>query len=204
MAGPLAGCRIIELAGLGPGPFAGMFLADLGAEVVRIDRPGGSGFFAGSEHVDIMNRGKQSLLMDLKNPEAVDVVLDMVEHADVLIEGYRPGIVEKLGIGPEICLTRNPKLVYGRITGWGQDGPLSQTAGHDIDYVALTGALHAIGPADGAPQIPLNLIGDFGGGGVYLVIGVLAALRDAEQTGTGQIVDAAIVDGVSTCCPRPT
>ncbi|GAB6919644.1 CaiB/BaiF CoA-transferase family protein [Rhodococcus erythropolis] len=197
MAGPLAGCRIIELAGLGPGPFAGMFLADLGAEVVRIDRPGGSGFFAGSEHVDIMNRGKQSLLMDLKNPEAVDVVLDMVEHADVLIEGYRPGIVEKLGIGPEICLTRNPKLVYGRITGWGQDGPLSQTAGHDIDYVALTGALHAIGPADGAPQIPLNLIGDFGGGGVYLVIGVLAALRDAEQTGTGQIVDAAIVDGVS-------
>lgn len=174
-----------------------MFLADLGAEVVRVDRPGGSGFFAGSEHIDIMNRGKQSLLLDLKQPDAVDVLLDMVEHADVLIEGYRPGVAEKLGVGPEACLARNPKLVYGRVTGWGQDGPLAQTAGHDIDYLALTGALHAIGPADGPPQIPLNLLGDFGGGGVYLVIGVLAALRDADLSGTGQVVDAAIVDGVS-------
>ena len=197
MTGPLSGCKVIELAGLGPGPFAGMFLADLGAEVVRIDRPGGSGFFTGSEHIDIMNRGKQSLLLDLKKPEAVDVVLEMVEQADILIEGYRPGIAERLGLGPEVCLGQNPKLVYGRITGWGQEGPLSHTAGHDIDYVALTGALHAIGPADGAPQIPLNLVGDFGGGGVYLVIGVLAALRDADRTGTGQVVDAAIVDGVS-------
>lgn len=174
-----------------------MFLADLGAEVVRVDRPGGSGFFAGSEHIDIMNRGKKSLLLDLKKPEAVDILLEMVEHADVLIEGYRPGVAEKLGVGPAACLARNPKLVYGRITGWGQDGPLAQTAGHDIGYIALTGALHAIGPADGAPYIPLNLLGDFGGGGVYLVIGVLAALRDAERTGTGQVVDAAIVDGVS-------
>lgn len=197
MTKPLAGCRVLELAGIGPGPFAGMFLADLGAEVVRVDRPGGSGFFAGSEHVDIMNRGKQSLLLDLKKPEAVDVLLSMVEHADVLIEGYRPGVAEKLGVGPEACLARNPKLVYGRITGWGQDGPLAQSAGHDIDYIALTGALHAIGPADGAPQIPLNLLGDFGGGGAYLVIGVLAALLDAKATGTGQVVDAAIVDGVS-------
>lgn len=174
-----------------------MFLADLGAEVVRVDRPGGSGFFAGAEDIDIMNRGKQSLLLDLKKPEAVGVLLDMVEHADVLIEGYRPGVAEKLGVGPEDCLARNPELVYGRVTGWGQDGPLAQTAGHDIDYVALTGALHAIGPADGPPQIPLNLLGDFGGGGAYLVIGVLAALRDADRTGTGQVVDAAIVDGVS-------
>ncbi len=178
-----------------------MFLADLGAEVVRVDRPpGGSGFFAGSEHVDIMNRGKQSLLLDLKKPEAVDVLLRMVEHADVLIEGYRPGVAEKLG-GRSRSLPgpQPPKLVYGRITGWGQDGPLAQSAGHDIDYIALTGALHAIGPpADGAPpQIPLNLLGDFGGGGAYLVIGVLAALIDAKATGTGQVVDAAIVDGVS-------
>ncbi|AHK36113.1 fatty acid-CoA racemase [Rhodococcus opacus PD630] len=197
MAGPLSGCRVLELAGLGPGPFAGMLLADLGAEVVRVDRPGGSGFFAGMEDIDILNRGKQSLLLDLKRPEAVDVLLGMIEHADVLIEGYRPGVAEKLGVGPEACLARNRKLVYGRITGWGQDGPLAQTAGHDIDYVALTGALHAIGPADGPPQIPLNLLGDFGGGGAYLVIGVLAALRDADRTGTGQVVDAAIVDGVT-------
>ncbi|CCW14905.1 CaiB/BaiF CoA transferase family protein [Rhodococcus aetherivorans] len=188
---------MLELAGLGPAPFVGMFLADLGAEVVRVDRPGGSGFFAGSEHIDIMNRGKQSLLLDLKQPDAVAVLLDMVQHADVLIEGYRPGVAEKLGVGPEACRARNPKLVYGRVTGWGQDDPLAQTAGHDIDYVALTGALHAIGPAGGRPQIPLNLLGDFGGGGVYLVIGVLAALRDADRTGVGQVVDAAIVDGVS-------
>lgn len=197
MAGPLSGCRVLELAGLGPGPFAGMFLADLGAEVVRVDRPSGSGFFAGSEHLDVMNRGKQSVLLDLKKPEAAAVLLDMVEQADVLIEGYRPGVAEKLGVGPDACLSRNPKLVYGRITGWGQDGPLAHTAGHDIDYVALTGALHAIGPSDGPPQIPLNLLGDFGGGGAYLVIGVLAAMRDADRTGTGQVVDAAIVDGVS-------
>lgn len=197
MTGPLAGCRIIELAGLGPAPFAGMTLADMGAEVVRIERPGGSGFFPGQEHLDILNRGKKSLALDLKDPGAVATVLDMVAKADVLIEGYRPGVTERLGLGPEACHERNPKLVYGRMTGWGQDGPLAQSAGHDIGYIALTGALHAIGTSDGPPQIPLNLVGDFGGGANYLVMGVLAALRHADRTGEGQVVDAAIVDGAA-------
>ncbi|MEE1764920.1 MULTISPECIES: CaiB/BaiF CoA transferase family protein [unclassified Streptomyces] len=195
--GPLAGCRVLELAGIGPGPFAGMTLADLGAEVVRVDRPGGSGLFAGFEHVDVLNRGKKSVLLDLKRPDAVRAVLDMAARADVLIEGYRPGVAERLGLGPDDCLASNPRLVYGRMTGWGQDGPLARLAGHDIGYIALTGALHAVGSAGGPPQIPLNLVGDFGGGGTYLVIGVLAALREAERTGRGQIVDAAIVDGTA-------
>ena len=195
--GPLSGCRVLELAGIGPGPFAGMTLADLGAEVVRVDRPGGSGLFAGFEHVDVLNRGKRSVLLDLKRPDAVRAVLDMAARADVLIEGYRPGVAERLGLGPDDCLARNPRLVYGRMTGWGQDGPLARLAGHDIGYIALTGALHAVGSAGGPPQIPLNLVGDFGGGGTYLVIGVLAALREAERTGRGQIVDAAIVDGTA-------
>ncbi|MEU9170063.1 CaiB/BaiF CoA-transferase family protein [Streptomyces sp. NPDC048420] len=195
--GPLAGCRVLELAGIGPGPFAGMTLADLGAEVVRVDRPGGSGLFPGFEHVDVLNRGKKSVLLDLKRPDAVRAVLDMAARADVLIEGYRPGVAERLGLGPDDCLARNPRLVYGRMTGWGQDGPLARLAGHDIGYIALTGALHAVGSAGGPPQIPLNLVGDFGGGGTYLVIGVLAALREAERTGRGQVVDAAIVDGTA-------
>ncbi|GGS27184.1 CoA transferase [Streptomyces humidus] len=195
--GPLSGCRVLELAGLGPGPFAAMTLADLGAEVVRIDRPGGSGLFPGFEHLDVLNRGKKSVLLDLKQDDAVRAVLDMAARADVLIEGYRPGVAERLGLGPDDCLARNPRLVYGRMTGWGQDGPMAQLAGHDIGYVALTGALHAIGSAGGPPQIPLNLVGDFGGGGTYLVIGVLAALREAERTGRGQVVDAAIVDGTA-------
>ncbi|MEU1479560.1 CaiB/BaiF CoA-transferase family protein [Streptomyces sp. NPDC005760] len=195
--GPLSGCRVLELAGIGPGPFAGMTLADLGAEVVRVDRPGGSGLFPGFEHVDVLNRGKKSVLLDLKRPDAVRAVLDMAARADVLIEGYRPGVAERLGLGPDDCLARNPRLVYGRMTGWGQDGPLARLAGHDIGYIALTGALHAVGSAGGPPQIPLNLVGDFGGGGTYLVIGVLAALREAERTGRGQVVDAAIVDGTA-------
>ncbi|MER5538886.1 CaiB/BaiF CoA transferase family protein [Streptomyces mirabilis] len=195
--GPLSGCRVLELAGIGPGPFAGMTLADLGAEVVRIDRPGGSGLFPGFEYVDVLNRGKKSVLFDLKRPDAVRAVLDMAARADVLIEGYRPGVAERLGLGPDDCHARNPRLVYGRMTGWGQDGPLAQLAGHDIGYIALTGALHAVGSAGGPPQIPLNLVGDFGGGGAYLVIGVLAALREAERTGRGQVVDAAIVDGTA-------
>ncbi|WP_405150638.1 CoA transferase [Sphaerisporangium sp. NBC_01403] len=195
--GPLSGVKVLELAGIGPAPFAGMTLADLGAEVVRVDRPGGSGFFPGAEHLDLLNRGKRSILLDLKKPEAVETVLAMTAEADVLIEGYRPGVAERLGLGPDACHARNPRLVYGRMTGWGQDGPLAQTAGHDIGYIALTGALHAIGEAGGGPQIPLNLLGDFGGGGNYLVIGVLAALREADRTGRGQVVDAAIVDGTA-------
>lgn len=196
-SGPLSGVRVLELAGIGPAPFAGMTLADLGAEVVRVDRPGGSGFFPGAEHLDLLNRGKKSILLDLKRPQAVATVLDMAAEADVLIEGYRPGVAERLGLGPGECQARNPRLVYGRMTGWGQDGPLARTAGHDIGYIALTGALHAIGEAGGPPRIPLNLVGDFGGGGNYLVIGVLAALREADRTGRGQVVDAAIVDGAA-------
>jgi alpha-methylacyl-CoA racemase len=195
--GPLNGLKVLEIGGMGPGPFAGMTLADMGAEVVRIERPGGLGVFPGKPTQDVLNRGKSAVSLDLKTPQAVAALLAMVEQADLLIEGHRPGVAERLGIGPAECWARNPKLVYGRMTGWGQDGPLSLTAGHDVSYLAITGALHAIGEADGPPQIPLNLVGDFGGGGMYLVAGVLAALREAEQTGRGQIVDAAIVDGVA-------
>lgn len=197
MTGPLAGCRVIELAGLGPAPFAAMTLADMGADVVRIERPGGSGFFPGLEHLDVLNRGKRSVALDLKDNHDVETVLDLITKADILVEGYRPGVAERLGLGPDTCLARNPRLVYGRMTGWGQEGPLSQSAGHDIGYIALTGALHAIGTNGGPPQIPLNLVGDFGGGATYLVMGVLAALRHADRTGEGQVVDAAIVDGAA-------
>ncbi|MET9491205.1 CaiB/BaiF CoA-transferase family protein [Nocardia sp. NPDC006630] len=195
--GPLAGYRVIELGGIGPGPFAGMLLADLGAEVVRVDRPQLVGDPNAGGPADVINRGKRSVAIDLKHPRGIAAILDLVEHADVLIEGFRPGVTERLGLGPDDCLARNPALVYGRMTGWGQDGPLAATAGHDLTYIALTGALHAIGAAGGPPQIPLNLIGDFGGGGCYLVIGVLAALHSARHTGRGQIVDAAIVDGTT-------
>jgi alpha-methylacyl-CoA racemase len=191
----LVGCRVIELAGLGPAPFAAMLLADMGAEVVRIDRPGGSGFFTGYEAVDVLNRGKKSVLLDLKESEARTILLGLVERADVLLEGYRPGVAERLGVGPIECLARNPRLVYGRMTGWGQDGPLAKRAGHDISYIAITGVLHAIGHADGPPEIPPNLIGDFGGGATYLVTEVLAALHEVHRSGRGQVVDAAIVDG---------
>ncbi|MCW2295424.1 CaiB/BaiF CoA transferase family protein [Rhodococcus erythropolis] len=193
--GPLAGIRVIELGGMGPGPFAGMTLGDMGAEVIRVERPGGVGAFPGDEQRDTLNRGKQSVVLDLKDPAAVEAVLAMIETADVLIEGHRPGVTERLGLGPEVCLERKPSLVYGRMTGWGQTGPLATSAGHDVDYIAITGALHAIGPNDGKPSIPLNLVGDFGGGGMYLVSGILAALIESKTTGTGQVVDAAIVDG---------
>ena len=195
--GPLAGCRVVELAGIGPGPFAGMILADLGAEVVRVDRPGGDLLFPGAERFDLLNRGKKSVLLDLKCPADARTALDLIARADVLIEGYRPGVAERLGAGPHECLARNPALVYGRMTGWGQDGPLAGQAGHDIAYIALTGALHAIGEAGGPPQIPLNLLGDFGGGGTYLVIGILAALWAVRNGAPGQVVDAAIVDGTA-------
>jgi alpha-methylacyl-CoA racemase len=194
--GPLTGLRVVELTGLGPAPFAAMLLADLGADVLRIDRPGARPFAGSAEH-DLLSRGRRSVAVDLKHPDGPELVRRLVERADVLLEGFRPGVTERLGIGPEECLARNPRLVYGRMTGWGQEGPLSATAGHDIGYIAITGALHAIGRAGGPPQVPLNLVGDFGGGGMYLVVGVLAALLEARVSGRGQVVDAAIVDGTA-------
>ncbi|MET8508764.1 CaiB/BaiF CoA-transferase family protein [Streptomyces sp. NPDC004787] len=195
--GPLSGVRVVELAGIGPGPFAAMLLADLGADVVRVDRPGGPGLGIDPAH-DLTNRNKRSVLVDLKAEDGPATVLDLVERADVLIEGYRPGVAERLGVGPDACLARNPRLVYGRMTGWGQDGPLAPTAGHDIGYLALTGTLGMIGPdPDGPPSIPANLVGDYAGGSLYLVVGVLAALRHATEHGEGQVVDAAIVDGAA-------
>jgi alpha-methylacyl-CoA racemase len=195
MVGVLDGVRVIELAGLGPAPFAGMLLADLGADVVRIDRDASPGMFGHPRH-DLLGRGKRSVIVDLKQPRGVDLTLQLVERADVLIEGYRPGVTERLGLGPQRCHEVNPRLVYGRMTGWGQEGPLAPTAGHDLAYIALTGALHAIGPA-GTPVPPINLLGDFGGGGMLLVVGVLAALWRAERTGAGEVVDASIVDGAA-------
>ena len=195
--GPLSGCRVVELGGIGPGPFAGMLLADLGAEVVRVDRPERAAEPDAGGPADVLNRGKRSVVLDLKHPAGPAALLQLAERADVLIEGFRPGVTERLGIGPHECLARNPRLVYGRMTGWGQSGPLAAAAGHDLTYIALTGALGAIGDAAGPPQIPLNLVGDFGGGGCYLVIGVLAALHAVGRTGVGQVVDAAIVDGTA-------
>ncbi|MER5670292.1 CaiB/BaiF CoA transferase family protein [Pseudonocardia alni] len=194
--GPLSGVTVIELAGLGPAPFAAMLLADLGADVVRVDRPT-SGGTPPHRRADVLNRGKRSIVLDLKQPAAVEALLTLAGRADVLIEGFRPGVAERMGVGPDDVARRNPRLIYGRMTGWGQEGPLAHTAGHDIGYIALTGALGAIGAADGPPQVPLNLLGDFGGGSTYLVIGILSALWEARTTGRGQVVDAAIVDGTS-------
>ncbi|MDI3406636.1 CaiB/BaiF CoA transferase family protein [Streptomyces cavernicola] len=194
--GPLSGVRVVELAGIGPGPFAAMLLADLGADVVRVDRPGGGGLAIDPAY-DITNRNKRSVLVDLKSPEGPAQVLDLVERADILIEGYRPGVAERLGVGPEECHARNSRLVYGRMTGWGQEGPLAQSAGHDIGYIAITGTLGMIGRPDEAPAIPANLVGDFAGGSLYLVVGLLAALQHARGSGEGQVVDAAIVDGAA-------
>ncbi|MFJ3961696.1 CaiB/BaiF CoA transferase family protein [Streptomyces sp. NPDC090036] len=194
--GPLAGVRVVELAGIGPGPFAAMLLADLGADVVRVDRPGGGGLAVNPAY-DITNRNKRSVLIDLKAADGSARVLDLVEKADVLVEGFRPGVAERLGVGPAECHARNPKLVYGRMTGWGQDGPLAETAGHDIAYIAVTGALGMIGRPEEPPAVPANLVGDYAGGSLYLVVGVLAALHHARATGTGQVVDAAIVDGTA-------
>lgn len=196
-SGPLSGLTVIELAGIGPGPFACMALADMGADVVRVERPGRADLPPSPPKADVLNRGKRSIVLDLKRPEAVEALLVLTSGADVLVEGYRPGVAERLGVGPDAVWARNPKLVYGRMTGWGQDGPLSSSAGHDIGYIAITGALGAIGEAGGPPQIPLNLLGDFGGGSTYLVMGILAAVFEAGRTGRGQVVDAAIVDGAS-------
>jgi alpha-methylacyl-CoA racemase len=194
--GPLEGIRIVEFAGIGPAPMAAMMLADMGATVLRIDRvaPADLGVPMAKEH-EFTHRSRAVLNLDLKTPEAIAVALRLIDGADALIEGFRPGVMERLGLGPDICLQRNPKLAYGRVTGWGQDGPMSQAAGHDLNYIALTGALHAIGRAGQKPTPPLNLVGDYGGGALYLVTGLLAAIIAARTSGSGQVVDAAMVDG---------
>ena len=197
-SGPLTSLRVIELAGIGPGPFAAMMLADMGADVIRVDRaqsvpetrPSGA-------HPDVLNRGRRSIAVDLKSTAGRDLVLDLIEGADILLEGFRPGVTERLGLGPSDCFARNPQLVYGRMTGWGQSGPMSQFAGHDINYIALTGALHAVGRAGEPPVAPMNLVGDFGGGGLILAFGAVAAVLEARRSGRGQVVDAAMVDGAS-------
>src|SRR4051794_4288047 len=194
--GPLRGVRVVEIAGIGPGPHAATILADLGADVIRIERPAGV-MSPGDRRTDLLTRGRPSAALDLKRYEAVEAVLALVEKADVLIEGMRPGAAERLGIGPEPCAERNPRLVYGRMTGWGQDGPLATRAGHDLNYIAVAGALHGLGQDPTRPQFPTNLLGDFGGGSTYLVIGLLAALLEARASGRGQVVDAAIVDGTA-------
>ncbi|WP_028473822.1 CaiB/BaiF CoA transferase family protein [Nocardioides alkalitolerans] len=196
MAGPLAGLRVVELASIGPGPHAAMILADLGADVVRVERPDGV-FGLGAQGRNEQLRGRRIVQADLKNEGDRQRVLDLVAQADVLIEGYRPGVTERLGLGPDDCLTANPRLVYGRMTGWGQDGPLVDRAGHDINYLAVAGILHAIGRPDARPVPPLNLIGDFGGGSMFLLTGILAALWERDRSGVGQVVDAAMVDGAS-------
>jgi alpha-methylacyl-CoA racemase len=196
--GPLAGITIIEIAGIGPGPFCGMMLADMGADVIRVDRVQAvSGGDPAQPPADLLNRGRRSVGVDLKSPEGVEVVLDLVAGADALFEGFRPGVAERLGIGPDECLARNPRLVYGRMTGWGQDGPYASAAGHDINYIALAGALDPIGRRGEAPVPPLNLVGDFGGGGMLLAFGLLAGLLEARSSGRGQVVDAAMVDGAA-------
>jgi alpha-methylacyl-CoA racemase len=193
--GVLDGVKVIEVAGIGPGPFAGMVLADMGADVLRIDRTAGGGLQLGDPAKDVLARGRRSAALDLKSAEGVEVLLDLVAEADVLLEGFRPGVAERLGFGPEVCHERNPRLVFGRMTGWGQDGPQAQRAGHDLTYLATAGVVgHVEGP-DGSPGIPMNLVGDFGGGGMLLVVGVLGALVERATSGRGQTVDAAIVDG---------
>ncbi|MGD1933360.1 MAG: CaiB/BaiF CoA transferase family protein [Candidatus Phaeomarinobacter sp.] len=192
--GPLSGVKVLEFAGIGPGPFCAMLLSDMGAEVIRIDRKGARG---GSKF-DVTARGRKSIAVDLKIPDAIETGLKLVEQADILQEGFRPGVMERLGLGPDVVLARNPKIVYGRMTGWGQEGPLAHAAGHDINYISLTGALHAIGPKEGKPVPPLNLVGDFGGGALYLAMGMLAALHNATATGKGQVVDTAMTDGATS------
>ena len=197
--GVLSGYRIIELAGIGPAPMCAMLLSDMGADVVRIDRMADAGLGVQVQtKYSLLNRGRRSVALDLKRPEATDAVLRMVGKADALIEGFRPGVMERLGLGPDVCLGRNPKLVYGRMTGWGQEGPLAQAAGHDINYIALAGALYSIGRRGEAPVPPLNLVGDFGGGALYLALGVVAGILEAQKSGKGQVVDVAMVDGVAS------
>ena len=195
-SGPLTGLRVVELAGLGPAPYACMLLAELGADVVRIDRPGGGSLILAPEK-DALNRSRPSVAVDLKSPGGRDVLLRLIDGADVLVEGLRPGVLERLGVGPDEALARNPRLVFARMTGWGQDGPMAQQAGHDINYLGLTGALHAIGTAD-RPVVPLNIGADFGGGSMFLIVGILAALFERGTSGRGQVVDAAMVDGASS------
>jgi alpha-methylacyl-CoA racemase len=190
--GPLEGIRVIELAGIGPGPFCAMLLGDMGAEVIRIDRPGKP-----PGRQNLLNRNKKSITIDLKHPRGHALALSLIESAQILIEGFRPGVTERLGLGPAECHAANPRLVYGRMTGWGQTGPLAEAAGHDLNYIALTGALHAIGRKGHPPTPPLNLVGDFGGGALYLAFGLICALREAERSGQGQVVDAAMVDGAA-------
>jgi alpha-methylacyl-CoA racemase len=192
--GPLSGVRVLEFAGIGPGPLCGTLLSDMGADVLRIDRKGAQ--WNGKE--EVFSRGRRSAAINLKAKEGIEACLRLVERADMLQEGFRPGVMERLGLGPDVCLKRNPKLVYGRITGWGQYGPLSQAAGHDINYIAITGALHAIGRKGERPVPPLNLVGDFGGGGLYLAMGMIAALFEAHRSGKGQVVDAAMTDGAAS------
>ena len=196
MPGPLAGLKVVEMGGLGPAPFCGMLLADMGAEVLRIARPGPAAPLQDGRF-DVFARGKQSLAADLRDPTALSAVLDVIAQADALIEGFRPGVMERLGLGPEVCLARNPRLVFGRMTGWGQTGPLAHAAGHDINYIALAGALHAIGPRGQKPVVPLNFVGDFGGGGMLLGFGLVCALLEARTSGRGQVVDAAMTDGTA-------
>ena len=192
--GPLTGFRIVELAGIGPGPFCGMMLSDMGAEVIRIDRPGS----VAGRTPDVLARNRRSIAVDLKKPEGVETVLRLAETADAIFEGFRPGVTERLGLGPDDCMARNPKLVYGRMTGWGQDGPMAEAAGHDINYIGLAGALHAIGRPEEKPVPPLNLVGDFGGGGMLLAFGLVCGMLEAQKSGKGQVVDAAMVDGAAS------
>ena len=192
--GPLQGVRIVEFEGIGPGPFAAMLLADMGADVIRIDRKGGRTH----GKYEVTYRGRRAVALDLKKPEAIEAALKLIEKADALIEGFRPGVMERLGLGPDVCLKRNPKLVFGRMTGWGQTGPLALAAGHDINYIALTGALHGMGHADRKPMPPLNLVGDFGGGALYLAFGVVCGILEARKSGKGQVVDAAMTDGAAS------
>jgi alpha-methylacyl-CoA racemase len=197
--GVLSGYRVIELAGIGPAPMCAMLLSDMGADVVRIDRLADAGLgIQVQTKYSLLNRGRRSIALDLKRPEATEIVLQMTEKADALIEGFRPGVMERLGLGPDVCLARNPRLIYGRMTGWGQEGPLAQAAGHDINYIALAGALHCIGRNGEGPVPPLNLVGDFGGGALYLALGIVAGMLEAQKSGKGQVVDVAMVDGVAS------
>jgi alpha-methylacyl-CoA racemase len=197
MAGALEGLTAIEFAGIGPGPFACMMLADHGARVIRIDRPAQGNRLGDSGKRDILNRSRERIELDLKDPAAISHIRELVKTADAVIEGYRPGVMERLGLGPDVLLADNPRLVFGRMTGWGQDGPMAPLAGHDINYIALAGALHGFGQAGGKPQVPVNLVGDFGGGGMMMAFGIMAAVFSAQRTGKGQVVDCAMVDGAA-------
>ncbi len=197
--GPLAGYRVVELAGIGPGPMCAMLLSDMGADVIRVDRTTSSGLgISQPSKYSLLNRGRRSVAVDLKNPDGVETVLKLIDKADALIEGFRPGVMERLGLGPDVCFARNKKLVYGRMTGWGQEGPISHAAGHDLNYIALIGALHAIGRKGAKPTPPLNLVGDFGGGALYLAFGIACGLLEASKSGEGQVVDAAMTDGAAS------